>query len=414
MDLTSDTFVDLAIALGIGLLVGLQKERVESPVAGLRTFALVSVFGAVAALISGPAAPYVIIAGLLSVTTFTVMGNVISMRGGSIDPGQTTEVAIVLTFLLGALVVIGPREAAIVLGATVAILLHMRDELHGWVASLNDRDVRAMMQFVVISLIVLPVLPDETYGPYAVLNPREIWWMVVLIVGLNLVGYGAFRLLGEKVGTALAGVLGGVVSSTATTVTYARLAKEDEDQVPTAVVIIWIASGVMLVRVLVEIAVVAPSFLPAAAGPIGVMMLVGAVGTLAVWRAVSERGAHPLDPSNPAQLVPALTFGALYAAVLFLVAAAQEYFGAAGLFGAAALSGISGMDAITLTTSQMVSAESLDPSTGWRLIVVAGLSNLVFKFGLASALGSRALARRIGLMFTIAIATGAAVIVLWP
>src|SRR5687767_12077242 len=254
--MTTTPYIDLAIALGIGLLIGLQKERVESPVAGLRTFALVSVFGAVSALIAGGAAPWMVIAGLLTVTTFTVMGNVISMRGGSIDPGQTTEVALGLTFLLGALGVIGPREAAIVLGATTAILLHLRDELKGLVASLSDQDVRAIMQFVVVSLIVLPVLPDATYGPYGVLNPREIWWMVVLIVGLNLVGYGAFRLLGEKVGTALAGILGGVVSSTATTVTYARIAKEDEEATPIALVIVWIASGVVFLRVLVEIAVI--------------------------------------------------------------------------------------------------------------------------------------------------------------
>src|SRR5688572_19377642 len=169
----STTFMNLLIALGIGLLVGLQKERVASPLAGLRTFALVSVFGAVAALLSVSTGPWVIVAGLLAITTLTVLGNVISMRKGDIDPGQTTEVAIILTFLLGALVVIGPREVAIVAGATLAMLLHLRDELKTWVARLSDRDVRAMMQFVVISLIVLPVLPDRTYGPYDVLNPRE-------------------------------------------------------------------------------------------------------------------------------------------------------------------------------------------------------------------------------------------------
>jgi uncharacterized membrane protein (DUF4010 family) len=412
--MTTDAYIDLAIALGIGLLIGLQKERVESPVAGLRTFALVSVFGAVAALISGTTGPWVVVAGLLAITTFTVMGNVISMRGGSIDPGQTTEVAIVLTFLLGALVVLGPREGAIVLGAMVAVLLHLRDELKGLVASLSDRDVRAMMQFVVVSLIVLPVLPDRAFGPYDALNPREIWWMVVLIVGLNLVGYGAFRLLGERVGTALAGILGGIVSSTATTVTYARLAREDENATPVAVVIVWVASGVVFLRVLVEIAVVAPAFLADAAGPIGIMMLVVAVGTPFIWRATKEKRAHPLQPQNPAQLKSALTFGALYAAVLFAVAAAQEFFGAAGLFAAAAMSGVSGMDAITLTASQMVSRQALDPDTAWRLIMVAGLSNLVFKFGLIAALGNKPMATRAGVLFTIAITAGAALIVLWP
>jgi uncharacterized membrane protein (DUF4010 family) len=412
--MSTDTYVDLAIALGLGLLIGLQKERAGSLIAGLRTFALVSVFGAVAALVSRASGPWVIVAGLLAITTLTVVGNVLSRQAGSVDPGQTTEVAIILTFLLGALVVIGPRAGAIVLGATVAVLIHLRDELHGWVAKLSDRDVRAMMQFVVVSLIVLPVLPDDSFGPYDVLNPREIWWMVVLIVGLNLAGYGAFRLAGRQVGTALAGVLGGAISSTATTVTYSRLAKDSEERAPVAAVVIWIASGVVFIRVLIEIAVVAPAFLSVAAGPIGVMVAVVALGTATVWRATNEPGALSLEPTNPAQLRSALAFAALYAAVLLVVAAAQEYFAAAGLFAAAAISGVTDMDAITLTVSQMVSAGSVDPSTGWRLIVVASMSNLVFKLGLAASIGSRALATRLAVLFTVAITTGAALIVLWP
>jgi len=412
--MSSDSYIDLAIALGIGLLVGLQKERSDSPVAGLRTFALVSVFGAVSALISETAGPWVVVAGLLAVTTFTVMGNLMSMRGGSIDPGQTTEVAIVLTFLLGALVVIGPREGAIVLGAIVAVLLHLRDELKGWVARLSDRDVRAMMQFVVISLVVLPVLPDETYGPYDVLNPREIWWMVVLIVGLNLIGYGAFRLLGARAGTTLAGILGGVVSSTATTMSYARLAKSQEDMSRPAAAIIWIASGVVFARVLVEIAAVAPGFLATAAGPMAIMLLVFFVGAALMWRASAKTAASPLRPTNPSEMKPAMLFAALYAGVLLVVAAAQDMLGDAGLFAAAAVSGLTDMDAITLTTSQLVSRQTIDPDTGWRLILVGAMSNLLFKFALAASLGSRAIAARLALLFTIAIAAGAALIVFWP
>jgi uncharacterized membrane protein (DUF4010 family) len=259
------TFMDLLIALGIGLLVGLQKERRESPLAGLRTFALASLLGAVAALLSQQMGSWIIVAGLLVIAALMVTGNVMLMRRGDIDPGQTTEVAIVLTFLVGALVVVGPREVAIVLGATMAMLLHLRDELKGWVKRLSDRDVRAVMQFVVISLIILPVLPDQTYGPYDVLNPRQIWWMVVLIVGMNLAGYAAFRLMGQRAGTALAGVLGGTISSTATTMSYARLAKASPSHTKAAVVIVWIASGIVFVRILIEIGAVAPAFLAAAA-----------------------------------------------------------------------------------------------------------------------------------------------------
>jgi uncharacterized membrane protein (DUF4010 family) len=410
----STTFMNLLIALGIGLLVGLQKERAASPLAGLRTFALVSVFGAVAALLSETTGPWVLVAGLIAITILTVLGNAISMKKGDLDPGQTTEVAILLTFLLGALVVIGPREVAIVAGATLAMLLHLRDELKGLVARLSDRDVRAMMQFVVISLIVLPVLPDRTYGPYDVLNPREIWWMVVLIVGINLVGYGAFRLMGARAGAALLGVLGGAVSSTATTMSYARLTKVHEETSRAAVVTIWIASGVVFVRVLIEIGAVAPTFLPVAAGPLGVMLAVFVAGAAVVWRRGMSKGESPLQPTNPSELKPALLFAAIYAVVLFAVAGARDLLGDAGLFAAAAISGLTDVDAITLSTSQLVGRQIIDTETGWRLILVGTMANMVFKLGLVGALGSRALTKSLSSLFTVGIVTGAALIVFWP
>ena len=407
------TFMDLLIALGIGLLVGLQKERAKSPLAGLRTFALVALLGAVTALLASQLGPWLVIAGLLAIASMMVMGNAMMMRRGDIDPGQTTEVAVVLTFLVGALVVVGPREVAIVLGATTALLLHLREELKSWVARLTDRDVRAVMQFAAISLIILPVLPDETYGPYDVLNPRQIWWMVVLIVGLNLAGYAAFRLMGQRTGTALAGILGGAISSTATTMSYARLTRTTPSQTRAAVVIVWVASGVVFVRILIEISAVAPGFLAAAAAPMALMLLLFIVAAAAIWRSSTAPAESPLEPGNPSELKPAILFGALYAAVLLVVAAAQDLLGSAGLFAAAALSGLTDIDAITLSTSRLVATDVIDPATGWRLILVAAMSNMVFKLGLAAGLGTRRMAGRLAALFGLAIAVGVALLALW-
>jgi uncharacterized membrane protein (DUF4010 family) len=405
--------MDVLIALGLGLLVGLQKERTASPLAGLKTFALVSVMGAVSALLSTTSGPWVMVAALLSVTALMVIGNVVAMHGGRNDPGQTTEAAVLLTFLLGALVVIGPREVAIVLGATTAMLLHLRDELKHLVARLSDSDVRAVMQFLVIWLVVLPVLPDQSYGPYQVLNPRQIWFMVVLIVGLNLLGYGAFRLTGERSGTLLAGVLGGVISSTATTMSYARQSKTLEGTARAAAVVVWIASGVVFVRILLEIGAVAPDFLPVAAGPMGVLLAVFVVAALATWRSSMPAGDSPLEPGNPSELKPALLFGALYAAVLFAIAAAEDLLGNAGLFATAAVSGLTDIDAITLSTSRLVATEVIDQGTGWRVILTAAMANMVFKFGIAASLGSREMARRLGVLFALAIAVGVGLIAFW-
>lgn len=409
----STTLMDLAVALGLGLLVGLQKELAESPLAGLRTFALVTLAGAVAAVVGAETTPWLVVGGLLAVTTLMVTGNMVLIKGAGTEPGQTTEAAVVVMYMVGAMVVVGPRELAIVCGAVIAMLLHLREELRTWVDRLTDRDVRAMMQFVVISLVVLPVLPDQTYGPYDVLNPRQVWWMVVLIVGLNLAGYAAFRLMGARAGTALAGVLGGVISSTATTISYARQTRTEPARAPTAVVIVWIASGVVFVRIMLEIAAVAPAFLPVAAGPLTVMLMLFAVTAVIIWKSGTTPGDNPLDPGNPSELKPAMLFGALYAVVLFVVAAGQDLLGDAGLYAAAAVSGLTDVDAITLSTSQLVASDRLSPDTGWRLVLIAILSNLVFKLAMAATLGSRAFARKLGTLGAVAIAVGVGLVLFW-
>jgi len=410
----SSTFVDVFTALGLGLLVGLQKERASSPMAGLKTFALMSLIGAVSALLAQNLGGWIVVGSLIAVAAMLVISNVVMLRAGSQQPGQTTESAVVLTFLIGALCVVGPREVAIVLGATTAMLLHLREELKDWVARLTDRDVRAFMQFIVIWLVVLPVLPDETFGPYDVLNPRQIWLMVVLIVGLNVAGYAAFRIMGARAGTLLAGVLGGVISSTATTMSYARQSKAAEGTAQTAAVVVWIASGVVFVRILLEIGAVAPSFLPVAATPIGVMLALFVVLAAVVWRSATAPGDSPLEPGNPSELKPALLFGGLYALVLFAVAAAQDLLGNVGLFATAFLSGLTDIDAITLSTSRLVDTGVVEQGTGWRLILVAAMSNMVFKFGLAVSLGSPALAKRLGTLFAVAVAVGMGLVIFSP
>ncbi len=408
------SFIDPLIALGLGLLVGLQKERTIHPLAGLKTFGLASLLGALAAMLSSTLGVWVVVAGLLAVLGVLGIGNAIQIRARDATPGQTTEVALLVMYLIGALTVIGPRAVAIVLAGAVAMLLHLREELKGWVARMTDQDVRAIMQFVVISLVILPVLPNRSMGPFDVLNPRNIWWMVVLIVGINLAGYAAFRWMSDRGGTAVAGLLGGVVSSTATTFAYARNARSGDVTPHAAAIVIWLASAVVYVRILIEIGAVAPSFLSTAALPVLVMLGAFVVTSMLLWTKASEGPDAHIEPKNPTHLRTAIVFGVLYAGILLAVAAAEAYLGSTGLYATAFLSGLTDIDAITLSTSRLVASDRLDESVGWRLIVAASLSNLLFKIGVAWVLGGAKLARRLGWVAGAVTALGIGMILFWP
>ncbi|HEY6553477.1 MAG TPA: DUF4010 domain-containing protein, partial [Vicinamibacteria bacterium] len=319
-----------------------------------------------------------------------------------------------LMYGVGAYLAVGPIQVAVVLGGAVAVLLHFKQELHGLAARIGDRDFRAAMQFVIISLIVLPVLPDATYGPYDVLNPREVWWMVVLIVGLSLAGYVAYKLFGAGAGTVLAGILGGLISSTATTASYARRSRESPDLSRLAALVVMLASTVVYGRVLVEIAAVARGRLLDLAPPLAAMLGVCALVAGVAWLLGRDGDGELPKQENPAELKAALLFGALYAAVLLAVAFARDRFGAAGLYMVAAISGLTDVDAITLSTSRLVQGGRLDADTGWRAILLASMSNLGFKAGIVAVLGSRALLGRIVLLFGAAMAGGGLILWLWP
>ena len=393
----STTFMDMGIALGLGLLVGLQKERAESPLAGLRTFALVTWAGAMAALVGEATTQWIIVGGLLAVVALMVTGNVVLMQSDpESDPGQTTESAVVLMYLIGALVVVGPKEVAIVGGAATAILLHLREELHTWVDRLSDRDVRAMMQFVLISLVILPVLPDQAFGPYAVVNPRQVWWMVVLISGVSLAGYAALQLVGAKHGAAFVGIFGGLASSTATTMVYARNARASEGLSSMAALVIVLANLVMVVRVTVLAAVVAPGVLPALFHVVVPALSFGGIALMMSWRQLSN-GGHAVLPetSNPTELRTALGFGALYAVVLFCAAWLSDYAGTRGLYVLAIVTGFTDIDAIALSSLRLFALDKLALEPAAIAIGLGMIANLSFKAGMAAVIGGQSLGRKV-------------------
>ncbi len=405
---------DLAIALGLGLIVGLQRQSTESKLAGLRTVPLVTLLGCVCALLAATAGGWILAAGLVGVATATAMGNVARLRDPQAHAGITTEVALLLMYGLGAYTVLGDRAVAVVLGGTIAVLLHFKAELHGLAGRLGGTELRAVMQLVLLALVVLPVLPDATFGPFAVFNPHEMWLMAVLIVGLSLGGYIALKFLGPDAGIVAGGLLGGLISSTATTVSWARRTRDQPEASRAACLVILIASSVVYVRVLAEIATVAAPFLRTAAPPILALFAAMAAAATGLW--MSSKGREPVsvEGRQPADLKTAFTFAALYVVVLFAVAYAKESAGARGLYVVSVLSGLTDVDAITLSVARLVGSGQIDGAQGWRLVVVGLLSNLVFKGAMASVLGDRRLRRWIVLLFGLQLLAGAAVLAFWP
>jgi len=348
------------------------------------------------------------------------MGNYLALRQaeqeGHIELGLTTEVAMLLMYAIGAYSMIGDPILCLMVAGGVAVLLHLKDPLHKAIAALGDQDFWAIIQFILISAVILPIVPDRTFGPYDVVNPRDVWWMVVLIVGIGLAGYMVYRVFGDKAGTLLGGVLGGLVSSTATAVSWAQRTRSHESLVPIAAVVILISSAVSFVRVMVEVAVVAPGVVLQALPPIAVMLVVMIVMSFIEHRRArnEETGGESPEMGNPSKLGPAFIFAAIYAAVTLAIAAARDHFGEGALYGVAVISGLTAMDAITLSTAHMMRDGSVEVPTGWRLIVTAALANLAFKLGTVATISPVGLTRRIGLHFGAAAAVGLAMIFLWP
>ncbi|WP_034733985.1 MgtC/SapB family protein [Pseudidiomarina atlantica] len=388
---------DLAYALGIGLILGLergwsQRGRADGQrFAGLRTFAISSLLGAVLLLVSQqlaePAWP-LWLGGLISFALLIIVAHVLESRSNA-DLGITTPTTLLLTFCLGALCVAGQVMLAVPIAIVVALLLSLKPVLHQWVERLQQRELLAILQMLVISVVVLPLLPNEGYGPGAVLNPYLIGWMVVLITGISFVGYFASKLLGPHRGILLTGVLGGIASSTAVTLNMAKFGKESRVGHHLFVAAILIASATMFPRVLVEVAVVNRALLSWLVLPLGVMTLTNFIGV--IWllrRRQSTELQNEVVVKNPFDIFTALKFAGLLVAVLVIAHYAHLYFDDAGVYAVAAISGLTDVDAITLSLAKLANNSLADEVASFGILLAASVNTLV-KVGLVVALGHR-------------------------
>ena len=383
-----------ATSIGIGLLIGLERERQSDSKAGLRTFALVGLLGCLCALLAQVTdSGWMLAGGLLAIAAMIIAAH-ISDPLDTGDPGTTSVVALLVCYALGAMVWYGQGSSAVMLAIATTVLLYFKAELHGISKSLTPVDLISMLQFGVLALVILPILPDRNFGPYEALNPRNIWLMVVLISGVSLAGYAALRIVGARHGAALIGLFGGLVSSTATTMIFARHARAHEALARTAMVVILLANIVVLVRLSVVTFIVAPAILLPLASVFGAGLLLGMVATLWGWRRIESGDSLPLPQvTNPTEIKTAVGFGGLYALVLVLSAWLQDIAGSSGLYLLALASGLTDVDAITLSSLRMFGMDKLSAAQTVTAIALATLSNLAFKTGLVVVIGGAALAR---------------------
>ena len=382
-----------ATSLAMGLLIGLERERSPAAKAGLRTFALTAVLGTLLALLSQKTgSPWILVGGLLAVGAM-IIGAYINDSEDK-DPGTTTQAALLMCFGLGAIVWYGYGALAVMLAIVMTILLHFKPELQNMSKNLSRLDLQSILQFAVLSFIILPILPDRDYGPYETLNPYQTWLMVVLISGLSLSGYVALRFIGQRFGAPLLGFFGGLVSSTATTLVYARHARSNANLGKLAVVVILIANLVVLVRLGVVSSIVAPAILPHILPVLAGGLLFGTVVTFLWWRRISMVGEFPIpEITNPTEIRTALSFAALYALVLLVSSWLSDISGSRGLYLLAFASGLTDVDAISLSMLRLFDQGKLGPDQTVITMAIAYLSNLLFKFGLVIMIGGKALAR---------------------
>lgn len=382
------------VALAIGLLMGLERERNPSAKAGLRTFALTALLAVLTAhLAAALGDPWLIPVGMLLVGAMMIAAYLrLPEQGG--DPGTTTVAALLLCYALGVLVWHDESQLAVMLGIAATMLLYFKPELRGLSERLSRRDLLAVLQFAVLSLIILPLLPNRNYGPYGALNPYQIWWMVVLIAGVGLAGYVALRLVGQQRGAVVLGLLGGLVSSTATTLAFSRHARANSATIPAAVIVIVLANLVVLVRLGVLAAVVGPSVLPQLLPLLLGGLVAGGLGAAYGVRKLQPQGGMPkLAVGNPTELRLALGFGLMYAGILLLAAWLSEWLGTRGLYGVALVSGLTDLNAITLSSLRLYNLDKATAAVVVNVVTLATLANLALKSALTLFVGGWAMAR---------------------
>lgn len=407
-----DLVLALGIALGIGVLIGLERQQSESAgqFAGVRTFPLIALFGALIqqffpALLAIGFAMFLLLVLIAYTSKIFIEG----------DAGMTTAIAAILTFLYGAMTVLSDLgfTLAIVLGTITAAILAMKDPMHDLVSRIGPTELRAALKFLIIALVILPLLPDRSLDILLGLNPRFVWLMVVFVSGLGFLGYALTKALGATRGIGLTGLLGGFVSSTATAMAMAEHARRQPGLTRVCALSTVIASIAMFPRVLILVAVVAPDLVVRVAVPLVAMSATGGIMAGVLMTQIRKDDSPRIGLDNPFRVRPALLFGALFAVVLLAVDIFHDVLGDLGVYGTAILAGTVDANAITLSLGKLASDGDMLAEVAIAGIVLAVVVNTVVKIGIVWLFGTRALGRTVAAVLGTTALVGIGVMVVW-
>lgn len=397
-DDTAGYLIRLAITVGIGFLIGLERtfsnlgqKQPDEAFAGIRTFTLIGVFGYLSALLAGLTAAWLLGVAFLGLMAFVIV-SYYRLSASANSTGGTTEFAAILTFLLGVLVFYNLILLALIITVTVLLLLTYKPSLHLFVRKLSKQELLAIIKFIIISALVIPFLPSSNFGPYSVWNLQDIWKMVILVSGTSLIGYLVAKFVGNK-GTMLSGMVGGLVSSTAVSLTFSRRSKTGDHQSADFYYAMGILSActIMFPRILFEVFVVNSQLAQQLWIPITAISLAGFGAAFYLYKRHHEKEeTETLPLKNPLNFGTAVKFALFFAAVLLLVKYSSENFGDKGTYIAGAISGVTDVDAITLSMAKLAK-NSGDNAVAINTILLAALSNTLVKFCIVLALGSRSL-----------------------
>jgi uncharacterized membrane protein (DUF4010 family) len=412
----TNLFYRFGAALIIGVLVGLQREYSHGApdremFAGVRTFALMALLGSVAAMMADELdTPWVFIGIVFLLGALIAVAYFVSAWRGQV--GLTTEVSALVTILAGALCYWGYLPLAAAIAVATTVILSLKLEMQTFVRRITREDVYATLKFAVITAIILPVLPNRTFGPppLDVLNPRKIWLMVVFISGISFLGYLLIKVVGSRQGIGLTGLLGGLASSTAVTLSFSQRSQTQPNLARPFALGITLAWMMMFLRVVTEVAALNAALLRALWLPMAASAAVGLAYGVYLYFSQRTDEEGGVDFANPFELGPAIKFGLLYAAILLVSKAAQTYLGDTGVYLSSAVAGLTDVDAITLSLAELGGKTGgVDLSIAARAIVLAAMSNTFVKGGVVLTSGSASLRRALLPGFALMLATGVSV-----